>query len=95
MIKSFLSQELELFYTQGKIEFNSLFVCDVSDILARLDHVSGTGDLEVLFGCRLTKYGPCQYAVTVTVNGVEPNGAIKFKFIDGHACDLDLVQYEP
>ena len=91
MIRSFRHKGLRLLYEKGDRRKVSTVLADKVDrILARLDQAACEEDLN-LPGYRLHLLkGDLAGFWSVTVNG---NWRVIFRFQDGHANDVDLVDY--
>lgn len=94
MIISFKSTVLEQLWTSGDTSLlPSVYVHEVIDILDLLDASEKITDLELLGGFKLNEYKPDNWAVTVTVNNVEPVGSITCLFYKNDAHEVDLNQF--
>lgn len=67
----------------------------VRDILFDLDAACKWEDLEDLGAIQFDPHHPECWSVTVTVNSVEPCGAIVCHFWQGNCYNLTLREYEP
>lgn len=94
MIVNFKSQVLELLWTQGDITIlPNTYVYEVIDILTFLDAAEQITDIELLGGFKIDEYQPNNWAVTITVNNVEPIGSITCLYHNGKAHDVDLNEF--
>lgn len=67
----------------------------VRDILFDLDAAYGVSDLEDIGAIQYHPDNIECWSVTVTVNGVEPCGAVICDFWQGDCYNIDLREYEP
>lgn len=94
MIVSFKSPVLEQLWTTGDVTLlPSIYVYEVIDILDLMDASEKITDLELLGGFKIDEYKPDNWAVTVTVNNVEPIGSVTCLFSNNNAHDVDLNEY--
>ena len=94
MTVSFKSSVLEQLWTTGDVTLlPSLYVYQVVDILDLIDASERITDLELLGGFTINEYKAKHWAVTVTVNNVEPIGSITCYFSNGKAHDVELNEY--
>jgi toxin HigB-1 len=91
MIRSFRHRGLKLLYQSGDArKIHPEFVAKVERILARLDQASDVSDMN-LPGFRLHPLtGDMSGLWAVTVSR---NFRVVFRFRDGHATEVDLVDY--
>jgi len=91
MIRNFRSRGLRLLYERGdKRRVSTTHVNKIERILARLDQVESPNEMN-LPGYRLHPLkGDLAGFWSVTVSG---NWRVIFRFADGHASDVDLVDY--
>ncbi|MBK8909651.1 MAG: type II toxin-antitoxin system RelE/ParE family toxin [Rhodospirillales bacterium] len=91
MIRSFRHKGLELLYEKGdRRRVSAEQVDKLERILARLDQAAEPRGMD-LPGYRLHPLkGDMAGFWSVTVNG---NWRVVFRFSDGHASDLDLIDY--
>lgn len=94
MIVSFKSSVLEQLWIEGDVTLlPSTYTYEVIDILTILDASERITDVELLGGFNIDEYKTNNWAVTVTVNNVEPVGSITCLFSNGNAHDVDLNEY--
>lgn len=94
MIVSFKSSVLEQLWTTGDVTLLPFtYVYQVVEILDLLDASEKISDLALLGGFKIDEYKPDNWAVTVTVNNVEPIGSITCLFSNNNAHDVDLNEY--
>ncbi|WP_299082485.1 hypothetical protein [uncultured Paraglaciecola sp.] len=94
MIVSFKSKKLETLWMTGDLTLlPSTYAWEVAEILDLLNAVTVVKDLELLGGFILDEYKPNQWAVTVTVNNVEPIGSVTCHYFDGRASEVDLNEF--
>jgi hypothetical protein len=72
----------------------STYVYDVIEILDLLDASETITDLELLGGFKIDEYQPSTWAVSVTVNSVEPIGSVTCYYKQSKAYDVDLNEYD-
>lgn len=91
MIRSIRHKGLKLLYDKGDRRRVSAELADkIERVLARLDQAGKPGDMD-LPGCRLHPLkGDLAGFWSVTVSG---NWRVIFRFEDGHAADVDLIDY--
>ncbi|MYE58498.1 MAG: peptidase [Alphaproteobacteria bacterium] len=91
MIRNFRSRGLRLLYERGdRRRVSTTHVNKIERILARLDQVESPNEMN-LPGYRLHPLkGDLAGFWSVTVSG---NWRVIFRFADGHASDVDLVDY--
>lgn len=95
MIVNFKSAVLELLWVEGDVTLlPSTYVYEVVEILMILDAFEKITDVELLGGFKIDEYKPNNWAVTVTVNNVEPIGNLTCLYSDGSAYDVDLNEYD-
>tara|TARA_B100002003_G_C13953217_1_gene462083 strand:+ start:179 stop:466 length:288 start_codon:yes stop_codon:yes gene_type:complete len=95
LIQSFKSPVLEELWTTGDVTLlPSIYVYEVIDILDLLDASEKIADLELLGGFKIEEYEGDRWAVTVTVNNVEPVGSITCLFAAGDANDVELNEFD-
>lgn len=96
MIVNFKSTKLELLWTTGDVSLlPQSLVYEVIDILDELDDAVCKADLENLGAYQFDKLSqPDAWAVTYTVNNVEPVGSITCVFKLGDIFDVDINQYD-
>jgi plasmid maintenance system killer protein len=95
LIVSFKSKVLkELWLTGDTGLLPSTYVYDVIEILDLLDASESITDLELLGGFKIDEYQPSNWAVTVTVNSVEPIGSVTCYYKQSKAYDVDLNEYD-
>ena len=73
---------------------SSLGIYEVVDILNIMDAVEQATDFEFLGGFNIDEYSPDNWAVTITVNSVEPVGSVTCYFSSGNAYDVNLNTYD-
>tara|TARA_R110002167_G_scaffold366451_1_gene597532 strand:+ start:16101 stop:16388 length:288 start_codon:yes stop_codon:yes gene_type:complete len=94
VIVSFKSSVLEQLWIEGDVTLlPSTYTYEVIDILTILDASERITDVELLGGFNIDEYKTNNWAVTVTVNNVEPVGSITCLFSNGNAHDVDLNEY--
>lgn len=91
MIRGFRHKGLrQLYLTGDRRRVSSSLVGKMERILARLDQSGEPGDMDLL-GFRLHPLkGDLAGFWSVSVSG---NWRVVFRFVDGHATDVDLVDY--
>lgn len=95
MIAGFKAIVLERLWIAGDMTLlSSLYVYEVTEILTLLDAAYSICDLALLGGFTISEYGPNDWAVTVTVNKVEPIGSVTCHFVNGNAYDINLNEYD-
>ncbi|WDD98293.1 hypothetical protein [Thalassomonas actiniarum] len=95
MIINFNSSVLEKLWTTGDISLlPNAYVHEVVEILTIMDAAEKATDLALLGGFKIDEYAPDNWAVTITVNSVEPVGSITCYFTRGNAHDVDLNEYD-
>lgn len=95
VIISFKSPVLEQLWTTGDTTLlpNS-YVYQVIEILTLLNAAWSITDLEFLGGFLIDENQPNDWAVTVTVNNVEPIGSITCHFYNSNIHNIDLNEYD-
>ncbi|MDN4501404.1 hypothetical protein QX776_03285 [Alteromonadaceae bacterium BrNp21-10] len=94
MIINFKSALLQRMWEEADMTLlPNTYVHEVAEILMLLDAVEIINDLVLLGGFVVNEYKPDNWAVTVTVNDVEPIGSITCYFTKGSAYDVDLNEY--
>ncbi len=92
MIKSWANRPSQRFYEQGKVSrFRGLNVAAAEDLLAALDAATSLQDLSPLKSVglhKLTGGRKGQWAMTVNAGW-----RVCFRFKDGDACDVEIVDY--
>lgn len=71
----------------------STYVYEVIEILDLLDASERITDLVLLGGFKVDEYKPDNWAVTVTVNTVEPIGSVTCFYFDSNAHHVDFNEY--
>tara|TARA_R110001592_G_scaffold10447_2_gene54148 strand:- start:4712 stop:4999 length:288 start_codon:yes stop_codon:yes gene_type:complete len=95
LIINFKSNVLKELWTTGDVTLlPSAYVYDVIEILDLLDASESITDLELLGGFKTDEYQPSNWAVTVTVNSVEPIGSVTCYYKQSKAYDVDLNEYD-
>jgi plasmid maintenance system killer protein len=95
LIVTFKSNVLKELWTSGDVTLlPSTYVYDVIEILDLLDASETITDLELLGGFKIDEYQPSNWAVTVTVNSVEPIGSVTCYYKQSKAYDVDLNEYD-
>lgn len=95
MIQSFKSTVLQQLWQSGDVTLlPNTYVYQVVEILDDLDDAASVTDLELLGGFEISQSTPGYWAVTVTVNNVEPIGSVTCLFSNGNAYDVDLNEFE-
>ena len=95
MINSFKSKVLQQLWQSGDVTLlPNTYVYQVIEILDDLDDATSVKDLELLGGFEISQSTPGYWAVTVTVNNVEPIGSVTCLFSNGNAYDVDLNEYK-
>ena len=95
MIVTFKSNVLKKLWITGDVTLlPSTYVYDVIEILDLLDASETITDLELLGGFKIDEYQPSTWAVTVTVNSVEPIGSVTCYYKQSKAYDMDLNEYD-
>lgn len=95
MIVNFKSAILEQLWTTGDMTLlPNTYAYEVAEILTLLHAACSIIDLELLGGFTFDQAKPNDWAVTITVNNVEPIGSITCRFINGNAHDVDLNEYD-
>lgn len=91
MIQGFRHKGLKLLFEKGdRRKIQSQYAGKIERILARLEAASGAGDMD-LPGFRLHSLkGELAGFWSVTLSG---NWRIIFRFKNGHADDVDLIDY--
>ena len=91
MIRSFRHKGLRLLFEKGdRRKVPSECAAKIERVLARLEEASGVGDM-ALPGFRLHPLkGELAGFWSVTVSG---NRRVVFRFGEGHASDVDLIDY--
>ncbi|WP_440904383.1 hypothetical protein ACMZOO_16435 [Catenovulum sp. SX2] len=94
MIVSFKSNVLERLWTTGDISLlPSIYVYEVIEVLDLLDSSTCITDLELLGGFKIDEYEPENWAVTITVNSVEPVGSVTCLYRHGDAYNVNLNEF--
>lgn len=94
MIVSFKSKLLKKLWQTGDISLlPNLYVYQVVEILDFLDDAKSVHDLLKIGEFQVQEYQPTQWALTVTVNNVEPIGSVVCHFYNGNAHEVDLNVY--
>lgn len=95
MIVNFKSSVLEQLWVGGDVTLlPTTYVYEVIEILTILDASEKITDVELLGGFKIDNHiKPNNWAVTITVNNVEPIGSITCLYSDGNAHDVDLNEY--
>ena len=94
MIVSFKSSVLQTLWTTGdNTLLPSTYVYEVAEILDLLDASEEITDLVLLGGFKIDEYEPKNWAVTVTVNNIEPIGSVTCLFSNRNAYDVDLNEF--
>jgi proteic killer suppression protein len=91
VIKSWANSATRRFAEEGKSKFRGLDIEAAEDLLAALNGASGLSDLSPLKSIdlhKLTGNRKGQWAMTVT-----GRWRICFRFGDGHAWDVEIVDY--
>lgn len=95
MIVSFESNILERLWVTGNVTLlPSAYVYEVIEVLDLLDASEQITDLELLGGFKISRVKPDFWAVTITVNNIEPVGSITCIFSNNNAYDVNLNQYD-
>jgi len=95
LIVTFKSNVLKKLWITGDVTLlPSTYVYDVIEILDLLDASETITDLELLGGFKIDEYQPSTWAVTVTVNSVEPIGSVTCYYKQSKAYDMDLNEYD-
>lgn len=94
MIVNFTSTRLEQLWVEGDVTLlPHIYVYEVVEILTFLDAAEKVTDVELLGGFKIDEYKPDHWAVTITVNNVEPIGSITCLYSNGNAHHVDLNEY--
>ncbi len=94
MIVNFKSNVLEQLWVEGDVTLlPNTYVFEVIEILTILNASEAITDVELLGGFTINEYKANNWAVTVTVNNVEPIGSVTCLYSDGNAHDVDLNEY--
>jgi plasmid maintenance system killer protein len=95
VIVNFKSTVLEQLWVEGDVTLlPSTYVYEVIEILTILDASEKITDVELLGGFKIDEYKSNNWAVTVTVNNVEPIGSVTCLYSNGNAHDVDLNEYD-
>ena len=95
MINSFKSKVLQQLWQSGDVTLlPNTYVYQVVEILDDLDDAASVKDLELLGGFEISQSTPGFWAVTVTVNNVEPIGSVTCLFSKGNVYDVDLNEFQ-
>mgnify|MGYP000650091198 CR=1 FL=1 len=95
MIVNFKSTVLEKLWVEGDVTLlPTTYIYEVIEILTILDASEKITDVELLGGFKIDEYKTNNWAVTVTVNNVEPIGSVTCLYSDGSAYDVDLNEYD-
>lgn len=92
MIKSFKSKKLKRFFDQGDAAALTAGQAEkISDVLAALDTAAEPSEVGLFPGWRLHRLkGDLKGFWSITITG---NWRVIFRFEDGDAFDVDLVDY--
>ncbi|WP_333607172.1 hypothetical protein [Arsukibacterium sp.] len=95
MIQSFKSAVLQQLWLSGDVTLlPNTYVYQVIAILDDLDDAASVKDFELLGGFEFSLHSPGYWAVTVTVNNVEPIGSVTCYFTAGQVYDVDLNEFQ-
>jgi hypothetical protein len=72
----------------------STYAYQVIDVLNFLDASEQISDLELLGSFTMSEYAPLKWAVTITVNNIEPIGSVTCLFSNGNAHQVDLNEFD-
>ena len=94
MIVSFKSSVLEALWCSGELSvLPTMYVYQVVEILDLMDSSEKISDLSLLGGFKIEEYEPHTWAVTVTVNNIEPIGSVTCVFKNNDAHDVDFNEF--
>ena len=96
VIKTIKSDKLRVIWEKDDLSaVPSLYGYEVQNVLFDLDAAQNVEDLEGIPAIQYDPELPHSWSVTITVNNVEPCGAVVCDFYQGDCYNVDLREYEP
>ena len=75
--------------------FPTMYRYEIRDVLFDLDAAELISDLEDIGAIQFNPVEQHAWSVTITVNGVEPCGAVICDFWEGDCYNVDFREYNP